>query len=252
MKVRANGIELYCEVRGHGDPVVLSHGWMCDHTVWESQVGLLSQHHTVITYDHRGHGASEKPERGYAVQTLADDLSSLLQQLGLSRTSIVGHSMGGMASLLLAAERPEQVSKLVLIDTTAKNDPAIYVKLGIESVLRSDDSLANWMVELAHSDPSPQVRRDTLAMASRVPRPIAKECLTEFMTHYDARKRLACITASTMIIVGEKDKMTPVRMARALNKGIAGSRLEIVPGSKHMPMTDDAEALNRILVEFLG
>ncbi|MDD1770112.1 MAG: alpha/beta hydrolase, partial [Methanomassiliicoccales archaeon] len=141
---------------------------------------------------------------------------------------------------------------LVLVDTSAKNELSVYLKLGIEDAFRSDESMANWMVDLAHRNPSEQARRETLARASQVPRSVAKECLTEFMTRYDVRKRLPTIKAPTLIIVGEKDVMTPPRMARLLNERIEGSSLEIVPGSKHMPMIDDAVVFNEILLGFLA
>jgi pimeloyl-ACP methyl ester carboxylesterase len=251
VKLKTNGVELYYELHGDGEPIVFSHGWMCDHTQWSSQVDFFSRNHRVVTYDHRGHGKSDKPETCYSVQTLADDLRSLMDCLDLAGAALVGHSMGGMASLVLATEHYERISKMVLVDTTAKNDFSIYARLGIESFIRSDESLANWMVDLAHRDPSEQVRRETLARASNTPKSIAKECLTEFMTHYDVRDKLSNIKVPTLIVVGEKDEMTPVRMARFLNKGIRGSRLEIIPGSKHMPMIDDAAEFNKVLAGFV-
>jgi 3-oxoadipate enol-lactonase len=252
VRVKSNGIELFTEVNGDGDPLVLSHGWMSDQTQWKAQVTLLSRHHKVIAYDHRGHGSSDKPKDGYSMTVLAEDIIGLLDALGLDKATIVGHSMGGMASLVLAIEHPERVSRLVLVETSAKNDFSMYMRLGVEDALRSDDSMADWMVSLAHRDPSDQVRKETLARASQVPVEISRECLRQFMTHYDVRKDLGQIEAPTMIVVGEKDSMTPVKMAQVLHRGIAGSSLEIIPEGKHMPMIDDQATFNHILSEFLG
>lgn len=120
MKVKVNNVELYYEVHGEGEPIIFSHGWMDDSSVWKSQIEFFAKKHKVVVYDQRGHGKSDKPRKDYSIQTLSNDLFTLVQHLNFEKVTIVGHSMGGMTAQVFALDHPENVSKLVLVGTTAK------------------------------------------------------------------------------------------------------------------------------------
>lgn len=95
-------------------------GCMSDCFVWNSQIEFFSKKYTVITYDQRGHGISDKPKADYSIETLSNDLYCLIEELNLEKVILVGHSMGGMTALTFALNHPDKVSKLVLVGTSAK------------------------------------------------------------------------------------------------------------------------------------
>ncbi len=251
MKLKVNDIQLYYEVHGEGDPIIFSHGWMCDCSVWNSQIEFFSKKYKVITYDQRGHGRSDKPEGNYSIQTLSNDMHSLIQKLNLEKVTLVGHSMGGMAALVFALDHPDKISKLVLVGTSAKMTFSGRIQLWIMMHIFSYESFTRGMIDIWHYEPSEQVKKEALERAMKTPKFAAYECSSEFMTNYNITGRVSKIKVPTLIIVGDKDNATPVEMSKYLNKEIEGSKLKIIPDSKHMVMIDKFKEFNETLEEFI-
>lgn len=111
------GIKLAYDDRGKGEPVfVFAHGWTCNRSFFAPQVEHFSQHHRVVSIDLRGHGESDKPQGAYPIAAYAYDIAYMIGQLGLGKTVAVGHSMGGLAVLQLAAAYPECVGAIIMIE----------------------------------------------------------------------------------------------------------------------------------------
>lgn len=111
-------VRLAFEEQGAGSPpMLLVHGWSCNHTHFAPQAAHFSQRHRVVSVDLRGHGVSDAPEQDYTMAGFADDLAFLCQQLGIVRPIVVGHSMGGVIAFELAARHPDLVGAVVAIDS---------------------------------------------------------------------------------------------------------------------------------------
>jgi pimeloyl-ACP methyl ester carboxylesterase len=104
--VEANGLRIYYEEYGSGEPLVLLHAGMCNLATWE-QTPLLSQHFRVIAFDRRGHGRTKNPTDTLSFRTMADDTAAFIQALGLDRPVVCGYSDGGIIALTLAARYPK-------------------------------------------------------------------------------------------------------------------------------------------------
>lgn len=115
--VTRDGLRLYYEQDGSGDrSFVFVHGWCCDHTFFAPQYEQFKSSSTVTTLDLRGCGRSDRPNGGYAVPTFADDLAWLCGELGISKPIVVGHSLGGLIGLELAARHPSLPHAIVAVD----------------------------------------------------------------------------------------------------------------------------------------
>jgi pimeloyl-ACP methyl ester carboxylesterase len=116
--LRQEGAALFYEQTGGGEPpILLVHGWCCDHTYFAPQFEhFASRGHRVVAVDLRGHGKSNKPQQDYTIRLFADDLAWTCHRIGLEKPVVVGHSMGGIVAFDLAARYPDMLSAVVMID----------------------------------------------------------------------------------------------------------------------------------------
>ncbi len=116
--LRRDGVALcYEEAEGGKPPILLVHGWCCDHTFFAPQFEhFADEGHHVVAVDLRGHGQSDKPHETYTMQLFADDLAFLCKELGLDQPVVIGHSMGGVVAFAFAARYPKLPSAIVTID----------------------------------------------------------------------------------------------------------------------------------------
>ncbi|WP_243859674.1 alpha/beta fold hydrolase [Amycolatopsis arida] len=113
---RVNGIRMHYRRAGEGPPVVLLHGWPQTGHCWRKVVESLAREHTVVVPDLRGYGLTDKPRDGYDKRTMAADLAELVTTLGFEAVSVVGHDRGGRVGHRWALDRPDQVSRLAVLD----------------------------------------------------------------------------------------------------------------------------------------
>src|ERR671925_301104 len=111
-----NGIQMHYVIGGHGDPVVLLHGWPQTWYEWRHIMPALAKNYTVIAPDLRGLGDSSKPFWGYDGNTTAEDIYQLVSQLGFNKIFLVGHDIGSQTAYSYAAAHPSNVSKLVIME----------------------------------------------------------------------------------------------------------------------------------------
>jgi len=252
---KVGDINLYYEQYGKGDPVIFAHAFLDNCSVWKAQIDVLAQKHTVILYDHRGHGKSDKPKGDYSVQTLADDLNGLILALKLDRVTLVGNSIGGMTVLTLALNHPDRVSKLVLVCTTPRLTiqlPVIGSILGRLCSLFPYGMFARTVQRTKIYRPSKEATNQALERAMQVSRYAAYKCWRSLLANYDIRSQVSRIKVPTLIVAGEKDWSIPIKMSRFLHSSIEGSRLEVISDCGHLPMIEKPEEFNNILTGFLG
>src|SRR5947207_3139197 len=118
--VRVNGVRLFYESSGTGEPLLLIPGFACDHSIWGKVAPLLSAKHRVVSFDNRGMGESSGLEGPCSIREMADDLARLLDELGIKRADVAGHSMGGMIAQELVLAYPDRVRSLLLLASAAK------------------------------------------------------------------------------------------------------------------------------------
>jgi len=137
-----DGVKLgYVEAGSGSPPIVLVHGWTCDHSYFAPQQEYFAKRHRVLAVDLRGHGASDKPQAPYPLSGFADDIVWLCRELGVTKPIVIGHSMGGMTALELAVCHPDAASAIVVCDSPMAMPAALAANLtGLTTQLRAP----NW------------------------------------------------------------------------------------------------------------
>jgi pimeloyl-ACP methyl ester carboxylesterase len=253
--VRVRDISLYYEQYGKGEPIIFSHGMLDDCSVWKAQRSMFAQNHTVILYDHRGHGESDKPRGDYSVQALAHDLNGLILGLGLDSVALVGHSLGGMTVLMFTLDHPDKVSKLVLVSATA----GTHVRLPLMGTTsRGIGSLVACGM-FARRALGRKLRvhwglatDEVPGRGAKVPEYVAHACMRGIVANYDVKDKVSQIQTPTLIVAGGRDRGISLRMSGSLHSKIEGSRLEVIPNCGHVPMVEKPDEFNSLLAGFLG
>jgi len=142
-EILANGIRQHVQRQGpsEGDPVVFVHGLVMDNlSSWYFTVApKVAAHAPVLVYDLRGHGKSERPDTGYDLDTLVDDLAALLDAVGAERASLIGNSVGGLIAARFAVRHPDRVRRLALVDALV-GAPGWGASMAATLDLRGDDA----------------------------------------------------------------------------------------------------------------
>jgi 3-oxoadipate enol-lactonase len=121
-RVRANGIDVFYEVQGAGEPLLLIAGFASDHMIWSKAVAGLARHYRVLVFDNRGVGQTSGAHTVLSIRQMAEDAAGLLDAVELNPAHVAGHSMGGLIAQELALAHPEQVRTLTLLSSCAQLD----------------------------------------------------------------------------------------------------------------------------------
>ena len=254
---------------GSGRPVVLIHGWPLSGESWSLQVAPLSAAgYRVVTYDRRGFGRSDKPSKGYDYDTLAEDLSKVLEELDLTDVTLVGFSMGGgeiaryvathgedrLHSVVFAAAVPPYLLKT---DDNPDGPLTAEAAAGLEAALRADRETffdtflhaffsANGELKVTESQ-----RQEALRLALQSDQTAALGCMQAWGTT-DFRDDLTKVTVPTLVIHGDSDATVPLEGSGArTHQAIPHSQLVVIPDAPHGLNVSHPDPFNIALLEFL-
>lgn len=263
-RIRVGDIEVAYRMTGRGRPVVLVHGLACGQRMWFHQRRKLSDRHTVITYDLRGHGHSDVPEEAarYSGAHLARDLSGFIDALDLDRIAVVGFSMGGGPALALAAARPDRISHLVLADVGAGADDAWrtqwLARRWVDFADRSGyddlvpDMLRSEFYKL-YVNARPRFRQYMTGLIRRTPLTGLRHTLAEVLGKrtplFRVRNSLQAIKVPTLVMLGQHDYVCR-NAARLMAETIPGAILHKIPGAGHMSPLERPHEFSETLIAF--
>jgi pimeloyl-ACP methyl ester carboxylesterase len=269
-KAQVNGVELWYEVTGEGEPVIQIHGAGFGHFNFAPATPGLAKHFQVIDYDMRGYGQSDRPVQRYDMEVWADDAAGLLDALGLPEAHVHGTSMGGMIAIVFAGKYPERTTSVVINCAAAR--------LGLAGRL----VFKNW-IDIARLDPAgpgSRILAELIAWQAlsksflETPEGVAAidtiqqilrdsnrlEVFTaacQAMCDMDITGWLPKITAPALVLGGEEDHlMTPWDQGpagagqQAIYEGIPNAEKHVIPGSNHSTLFDNTEEHVRVVIEF--
>src|SRR5215213_1033026 len=259
----ANGVSLRYEVTGAGPPLCLIIGYRLHGAAWPNAfIESLAGRFSVLTFDNRGTGQSDKPAFGYGLHTMATDVAGLLDGLGWTRAHVLGFSMGGAIAQELAIRSPERVDRLVLFATFPGGLlgipapwPVLRRLFGVEGLSPEEAARQVWPVtysaaylaghpnaveaqmrrEIAHPTPDHAARGQGAAIRA-----------------FSSGLRLSQIQADTLVATGTEDALVPPGNSRILASGIPGARLAVLPGLGHRAIWEAPEDTAALVRRFLA
>ncbi len=240
-----DGTQLYVKDWGHGRPVVLIHGWPLNSDSWEYQaVRLAEAGHRVVAYDRRGFGRSGQPFTGYDYDTLADDLGTVISELGLTDASIAGFSMGGgEVARYMSRHDGKNVKQAALISSVAPgmlkseaNPDGVTADVfeGMKDGLRKDrpEFLSNFFKSFYGNKVSDGVLHWSLMMAMQASPKATLDCVDAF-GKTDFTADMAAFKVPTLVVHGKEDEIVPIdpsgRRAAKLIKGAVSKEYDGAP-----------------------
>lgn len=251
--VPVNGLNMYYEIYGSGQPLVLVHGaFSAIGTSFEKLIPGLAASRKVVGFELQAHGRTADIDRSLRLEQLADDVAAAIEQLGIGPADVLGYSMGAVVALHLAIRHPEAVRKLVFVSAT-------FTMSGIHPGLM--DGMQNMKAENMYGSPW---HDEYMRIA---PEPGNFEALFDKKTQMDQNTKdipaeaISSLKAPTLIIIGDSDLARPehaVEMFRLLGGGVFGdmaglpkSQLAILPGTMHTTSVQRDDLLLAMIPPFL-
>jgi pimeloyl-ACP methyl ester carboxylesterase len=250
-----NGLQMYYEIHGSGEPLVLLHGAFGAIDLWGPILTTLAQNQQVIAVEFQGHGhTADIIDRPLSYEQMADDVAALLDHLGIAQADVVGYSMGGTTGLQLAIRHPELVRKLVAVSANFSSD-GYYPELLMGLQMMTPEIFAGTPQEEAYvrHAPNPEDFPVLVEKQKILPQDFAF-----------AEEDVQAIAAPTLVVIGDSDVVRPehaVDLFRLLGGGVPAdltgslpnARLAILPGTTHASIVlDRADQLLAVIEPFLA
>lgn len=221
---------------GDGPPLVLLHGLAGSGQWWERNLPALASSFKVTSIDLPGFGSSDRSTR-LILDEVPAQVAALMGELGIERAHVMGHSMGGLVAGGLAAEHPERVDRLVLVDAGF---------LSLDPTWRH--RLTGPLLTLPWTAPSivPVLVRDLFRSG-----PVRMAAATAELLRKDWSHKLPAITAPTLVVWGQHDRVCNPRIGNEIAAAVPDARLVVIPGAGHNPMWEKQPDFDREVIAFL-
>ena len=259
-KIHVNGIDLFYNVHGTGEALILIPGFDCDTSYWSAVVPALENKYQVIRLDNRGVGQSSAPDSPYSIKQMAGDALSLLNYLGISKVHVAGHSMGGQIAQELTLAHPEKVKSLILLSSWAKGNAKFNSLIEMFGNLPKDldrkiyqKLLLPWMfTEKIYSTGAIAENISFIEDYPFLPTSQGLYHQSRAIIQNDTSDRIANIYCPTLVVVGNEDIFTSVKFSEQLADGIPNAELIIIEGGGHGFLVELADAVVKVMLNFLA
>jgi pimeloyl-ACP methyl ester carboxylesterase len=249
-----NGLEMYYEVHGEGDPLILLHGGFGGIVEYAQLLPLLAETRQVIAVELQAHGHTADIDRPLSYEALADDVAALIEYLGFENADVMGFSLGGGVALRTAIQHPDSVRKLVLVSTP-------FQRAGIHPEFNAGmEAMSAEAAQMMLETPMYQFYSSVAPNVENWPTLVGKVA-DMLRPDYDWTEDIASVTAPTLIVVGDNDFIPPshaVALYELLGGGVAGgmvempaSQMAVLPGTLHYTILSRTDLLLPILTPFL-
>lgn len=257
--VTVNGVNLHYELSGEGEETILfSHGLLFNTGLFHKQITYFQNRYRCVAYDHRGQGQSEATADGYDMDTLTEDAVQLIAALNLGACHVVGLSMGGFVAMRLAARHPELVKSLILLETSADEEPNTLKYRFLSLLFRffgagpiSGPIMNILFGQKFIKDPHRKAEREQWRQViANNPRTIVR-AVSGVIEREPVFDELKNINAPTLVMVGNQDVATTPDKAERIHSQIHNSKLVVIKGAGHSATLEEPEQVNAAMDEFL-
>ncbi len=248
-------IKIYYEKTGSGPELVLIHGLGTDIRLWAPVVQRLKNDFTLLAFDMRGSGKTDKPEEAYTIGQMADDATSFIEQICDKAVRVLGFSMGGIIAMELAIRRPELAEKLVLVSTLPSWHGPFPPAEDTQSLFRRTDVSPELLTEVFETIFGSVYRKKNSAkdyvdfrLSDDNPQPLhAYLNQLNAMEAYGLNKNISSISVPTLIVAGNEDKVVPPQNSSWLKENIPGAKLKLFEGGGHMIPVEMPDQLAEVI-----
>ena len=257
----ADGTRIHYEVTGRprATPILMIQGLGASKNAWNLQRIAMATRFRSISLDNRGAGRSDKPTQPFTLEQMADDAIAVLDAAGVETAHVVGASMGGVISQIIAVKYPHRVRSLTLVCTACRNHPWRQELLQSWAHTAEEKGMIEVGKEAAQWVMSPRSFRRLVPaftwmgpLAALRPRhSFVSQIQAILDTREDLVDELSSITAPTMVIVGNQDILTPRGDSEEIAERIPNAELVVISGAAHGLMMEHSTTFNKILIEFL-
>lgn len=256
-----NGAQLYFEVVGEGQPMILLHAGVADCRMWDDQFAVFAEHYRVIRFDLRGFGRSAMPAGNFSNH---GDLAGLLNYLQIERAIVVGISFGGKIAIDFSLAHPQRITALVLgapsIGGSKPSQRILQFWEAEEAAADEEDwdtavelNLRLWVdgIHRQADEVNPAVRKKVGQMQREIFQLDIPDDVEEIGLEAAANGRLAEITVPTLVLVGELDLPEKVEQSASLANEINNAQHSIIPNVAHMLNMEAPAQFNQLVLDFL-
>jgi pimeloyl-ACP methyl ester carboxylesterase len=247
----ADGTALFYSVEGSGPPLLLIAGQSNSSRWWTQVREAFATRFTTIVTDHRGTGASDKPETPYSTQLFASDCIAVLDDAGIDRAHVYGTSMGGRIAQWIAASHGSRVDRLVLGCTSPGGPHAVERSAEVrKSLAQVDQKKARQaLIDLMYT---PAYRGPYNTLGDLKMPPYARKLHLFASAEHDAWDVLPSITAPTLVVHGTEDIFNPTANAPLITERIPGARMHLIEGARHGYFEEFREVATPLVMDFLS
>ncbi len=260
---RVNGSNIAYRVQGDGPPLVLIMGYRLSSAAWPQKfVETLATQFTVITFDNRGTGRSDKPVIGYALANMARDVAALLDEIGIERAHVLGYSMGGAIAQEFTKQFPHRVDGLILCATMCGGPRATFAGPSVVRVMRdldgySPEQIARRIWEVTYAPGYLKENReqaeDQMRRETALPTPLhAADLQFQAFAEFDGAKALSQIRCPTLVLTGDLDRLIRPENSKMLAQLIPGAKLVVIPGGGHRVLWEAVKECTDLITGFLA
>lgn len=245
---------VHYEVFGRGRPVLFLHGWLGSWRYWFPTMEVVAEQFRTYSFDFWGFGDSRRKQTQESIQAYSDQVIRFLDELGIDRVQLVGHSMGGMVALKTAINHPERISRVATVGAPIDGDSLSWLlKLTDRPIFADAFARLPWLRRYLFrfflgetADPAVhEVIDDSVKSSANTLRHAVSS-----MWRTDLRPELERLRVPALIVHGGRDDIVRPNQADLFDK-VAAAEVVMLPRSRHFPFLDEAELFNEVLLRFL-
>jgi 3-oxoadipate enol-lactonase len=255
--VQNQGVKLYWDEQGRGEPVLLIMGLGYPSSLWHRSRPVLSQHFRTVAFDNRGVGLSDVPPGPYSIAGMASDAAAVLDAANISSAHVFGVSMGGMIAQEFALQYPVRTRSLILGCTSPGGPSAVRAERRVGDILvargmsleQARQAMLPYIYDAATS--RERIEEDLNLRRRWLPSAEGYTAQLQGILAWEGYSRIAQIAAPTLVIHGKSDALVPPGNAELIAGLIPGAKLVLLDHASHLFLTDQTEAANQEILEFL-